>query len=140
MKDQKEYEQQERREAQRKIDEVDMAPLSDRQEARASWRDSCVQHPELVAERVRWLLNGSYGYGPMKMGEEIALKKGRFNKVAALGQLIAVLEWQCPMAWAQQVCSTLRNTQELDRLNAAIAKEIEDWKKERKEEETRNNA
>jgi len=57
------YEQRERDILRADLARVDNEPLADRQAAREDWRKACAETPELVAERVSWLLDGCYGKG-----------------------------------------------------------------------------
>ena len=82
-------------EAQNKIAQLRRAPLSDRKEAQAEFLKAMREDPELVAERVSWLLNGSYGYGSMLMAKRV-LGSPRMNRSAALTQMIGAFEWMSP--------------------------------------------
>jgi len=59
------------------------------------------------------------------------------GKVAALGQMIAALEWQCPADFARKAWNLL-NPVEQTAVNAAISTAIADYKRERAEEEANN--
>ena len=96
---QDEYERRERSEAQQKLREVEKAPLADRKEAAAEFLVAMRDHPGLVAERIGWLLDGNYGYGPMKMAKQV-LESTRMNRRAALTHLIGAFEWSTPSAMA----------------------------------------
>ena len=73
---------------------VESAPLSDRREARAAWGESLRNQPELIGERVTWLLDGCYGKGSYDAAHEVASNPS-MNRVAWMGQTIAALEWHC---------------------------------------------
>jgi hypothetical protein len=81
------------------------APLADRREAEANWR-AAMRTPDLVAERVRWLLAGHYGYGAYRRAWNIA-ESPRMNRAVALGQMIAAIEWRCPPAHAARAWRSL---------------------------------
>lgn len=101
-----EYEQREIREAHRQRDEVNKAPLAERKEAAASFYEAMAERPKLVGERVSWLLDGNYGYGPMLLAKNI-LRHKRMNRVAALTQMIGVYEWHSPEVMTRQVWKRL---------------------------------
>lgn len=94
---QSEYERRELSDAQRKLTEVERAPIADRKEAAAEFFEKMRDHPEIVAERVGWLLDGNYGYGQMMMAKRV-LGSPRMNRSAALTQMIAAFEWSSPSA------------------------------------------
>jgi hypothetical protein len=101
-----EYEIREIRRAQRRADEVRNAPLADRREAQAAFFDAIRDQPDHVGDVVGWLLNGSYGYGEQQLALRI-LNSPRMNRVAALTQMAAVFEWQCPEDRARQAWKRL---------------------------------
>lgn len=100
MQSQAEYERTEQRKLARDLQEVETAPLAERREARANFAEYLLQHPEIIAERVGWLLAGTYGYGSYREAGRIARADGRTNKVAQLVLLTAALEWKCPNGFA----------------------------------------
>jgi hypothetical protein len=92
---QADYERRELTEAQSKLNELRRAPLSDRKEAQAEFLKAMRDNPELVEERIGWLLGGSYGYGPMVLAKRV-LGNTRMNRSAALTQMIGAFEWMTP--------------------------------------------
>ena len=92
---QAEYERRELADAHKKLAEMRRAPLSDRKEAQAEFLKAMREDPELVAERIGWLLNGSYGYGSMLMAKQV-LGSPRMNRSAALTQMVGAFEWMAP--------------------------------------------
>jgi hypothetical protein len=118
---QAEYERNEALALVRQLDAIRRAPLRDRVEAREAWAQA-LKDPGLVAERVGWLLNGSYGYGACLRAKRIMESRG--NKVAALAWLTAALEWNCPAPFAVQQFILLSATEQT-RVNDEIAREIE---------------
>lgn len=108
-----------------RMEEIRKAPLRDRQEACDSLLEYSKNDPELVAERIGWLLNGTYGYAEGYLANrdlEHGMKSKRFNLNAALYNLIAMIEWQCP--YANKVYNKLSNREQKD-LNEAISKELD---------------
>lgn len=95
---QAEYERRELAEAHRKLEEVQRASLADRKEAQADFIVA-MRDPALIAERIGWLLGGSYGYGPGLLAKRV-LASPRMNRSAALTHMIGAFEWQCPEVMA----------------------------------------
>ena len=69
--------------------------MADRKEAQAAFFEAMRDDPALVAERLGWLLDGNYGYGPMLLAKR-ALASPRMNRSAALTQMVGAFEWQSP--------------------------------------------
>ena len=92
---QAEYERRELTEARNKLTALRRAPLADRKEAQAAFFEAMRDDPKLVAERLGWLLNGSYGYGSMLMAKQV-LASPRMNRSAALTQMVGAFEWMTP--------------------------------------------
>lgn len=92
---QADYERRERSEAQQRLAEIRRQPLSDRKEAQAKFLEAMRDDPELVAERLGWLLGGSYGYGAKLMAKQV-LGSPRMNRSAALTQMVGAFEWMAP--------------------------------------------
>jgi hypothetical protein len=103
---QAEYEQRELREANQRLTEVERAPLADRKEAAVEFLAAMRDDPDLVAERVGWLLDGNYGYGQMLMAKRV-LGAPRMNRVAALTQMVAAFEWSSPGAMTREAWKKL---------------------------------
>src|SRR3990167_3089706 len=93
---QHEYEQREAQEFHRHLTEVEKAPLTDRKEACANFLYAMQHNPDIIGERIGWLIDGNYGYGAMKAARRIAEAGGRTNKAAQLTHLVAAFEWKCP--------------------------------------------
>lgn len=92
---QAQYEANELTMARRDEERINAEPLRDRKECQANFLDAMASDPALVAERISWLIDGNYGYGPMLLAKQIVASP-RMNRVAALSQLICVFEWRCP--------------------------------------------
>jgi hypothetical protein len=118
---QAEYEAREARDLARKLAEIDAAPLSERKEAKAEYA-SALTDPELIQERCEWLLNGSYGFGACKAAARIQAQQ-RGNKAAALGLLVAALDWNCPARFAAAAYRELTSKQK-KAIDKAIAKAL----------------
>jgi hypothetical protein len=93
----REYEMRELQEARRAEQEVDRAPLSERKENMQTFYEYMRNEPSLVADRIDWVLNGSYGYGPMLVARQTTK---RMNRPALFTQLVGVYEWRCPRRMA----------------------------------------
>lgn len=91
---QAQYEANERRSAHVIEERVNKAPLAERKENTAEFLNA-LRDPQLMEERIEWLIIGNYGKGPQLMAEDF-LKSPRMNKYAGLTQLIGVHEWHVP--------------------------------------------
>ena len=116
---QTEHERRERSEAQQRLAEIRRQPLSDRKEAQGEFLEAMRDHPELVAERVSWLLNGSYGYGSMLLAKQV-LGSPRMNRSAALTQMIGAFEWMAPEEMVRAAWKKLTKSQQ-----AALEKAVQ---------------
>ena len=119
---QAEYERRELADAQRRLEEVERAPLAERKEAAAEFFEAMRDNPDIVAERVGWLLDGSYGYGPMMKAKQV-LGSPRMNRSAALTQMVAAYEWSSPSAMTRAAWKKLTKAQQ-DALERAVQEEI----------------
>ena len=119
---QEEYERRAAQEFQRQLREADKNP-SRRADAK-HFGEQLAADPDLIAERIGWLLNGSYGFGAMKAAERVVANT-RMNRHAWLVQTIAALEWQCPQRSAIAAWKKLTRD-EKRALDAAIKRELRD--------------
>ena len=119
---QDEYEAREAQEFQRQLREADKNP-SRRVDAKY-FGEQLAAEPELIAERIGWILNGSYGWGAMKAAERV-VANARMNRHAWLVQTIAALEWQCPQRSAIAAWKRL-TPEEKKALDTAIKRELRD--------------
>lgn len=94
---QAEYERRTLDEAIQREREIDAQSLADRKEAQAQFLEAMRERPDVVAERIGWLLDGNYGRGEMQVARNTT---SRMNRPAIFTQLIAVYEWQCPRRMA----------------------------------------
>lgn len=123
MDSQREYENRSLHEANRHLTQIESAPLSERKEAQAEFLEVIKNDPALLAERLSWLIDGNYGYGEMMKAKQI-IASPRVNREAALTQLVAAYEWQCPPAMAVAAWKKLDAT-EKRMLSSAIEVVIE---------------
>ena len=125
--------QYEAREAQAFHVDLERARKGTRHEKRDAMQEyylSMKREPELIAERVRWLLDGNYGYGAMKAAWKIVGLSERANKHAQLGNIIAALDWNCPREYAARAWVKLTSA-EKEKLRRAIVDVMEDAIKEK---------
>ena len=113
-----EYEQNERRIFLRDIARIETASLGDRRAARGEFLADMRKHPEIVAERIGWLLAGNYGAGAQMAAQEVLAS--RMNKQAWLVQTIACLDWQCPRRLAADAWKALSDAEK-----RALQREVE---------------
>jgi len=78
---------------------IETAPLAERKEGQANFLDAMQTRPDIVGQRISWLIEGSYGYGAMLRAQQI-LASPRMNQVAALSLMIAVYEWRTSRVFA----------------------------------------
>lgn len=128
IESQKEYEGREIRSYLKQVDEITKAPLGDRKEAAAKYGEAMAKMPHVVAERVRWLLAGNYGYGSYLKAREVAADRN-MNRVAALTNMAATIEWQCPARMAIDEWKKLTPAQQ-QTVNTAVAEVLRDWEEE----------
>ena len=117
------YEQRELADAARNEREVERAPLAERKEAQEAFFQAIKHHPEIVAERVAWLLDGQYGMGPMLQAHNVTK---RMNRPALYSQMIAVLDHNCPRAMAVAAWKKL-SSKEQAKLQSLIETVIEEF-------------
>ncbi len=120
---QTEYEAREARLYAQQIRDIETAPLADRKEAAKEWANYLANKPALIAERISWLLNGSYGFWSYKVSREIAANK-RLNRTAGLARIIAALEWETPHTMAARAFRAL-STEQQAVINSLIQAEID---------------
>ncbi len=119
-----EYETRERTEFHQQIKKVEKLPLNERKENARAFAEALKHDPAIVAERVGWLLNGSYGYGSYKAAEQM-LKAPRMNHGAWLTLTTAALEWGTPQKMAIAAWKALSGAQQTH-LRKLIDREIKD--------------
>lgn len=83
------YEARERAMHFRDILAVESAPLADRQEARKAWAEALILEPGTVAERIGWILNGSYGYGSYMLSRQIMASPRKRGAVVLIPVVLA---------------------------------------------------
>lgn len=96
MKD-RDYVDSERREYARRLVEIERAPKADKLEAAAEFAKALTEHPWVIVERMRWMLEGHYGYGAAEAANRVLTASKKANKKAMLFQMIGRLEWSCPV-------------------------------------------
>lgn len=117
---------------------LDKLPLKERKENAAEFLDAMRTQPEIVAERVGWIFNGSYGQGAYIKSREVA-NSPRMNRAAALTMMVAGVEWSVPGRMVAAACHKL-SPAEKKRLDTYLQKEIQDFLKEQKEEGGRDRS
>ena len=122
------YEMREARLFKDQILAVEMLPLAERKANAVEWFKDLSDNYMMVAERVGWLLNGSYGKGSFDSACRV-VNSPRMNQVAWCAITIANLEWRTPakmaiMAWKKLPVETRYQ------VNEAIRREIADAKAE----------
>lgn len=78
------------------LQKVDRLPLADRKANAAEFLDALRRSPDVVGERIAWVLNGSYGQGAYLQARDIVQNRPRMNREAWLVQVVGALEWSVP--------------------------------------------
>jgi hypothetical protein len=86
--------------------EVEKLQPSEKRACAVAWGVALRVNPEMVAERIGWLLDDNYGYGSWIEARKVA-QNTRMNRVVWLAQVIAALEWQCPAGKAREIYKAL---------------------------------
>jgi hypothetical protein len=73
------------------------------------WKEALAHDPALVAERIGWIINGSYGYGAMLQAKQRINQRG--NAPAWLTQVVGALEWGVPFASTRKAWNALNPRQ-----------------------------
>lgn len=107
----------------KQIREVENNTLEERKEGYKNYSDALENNQEWLAEKIGWLIDGSYGYGSYTIAREV-VQNNRANKRAWLGVTIAALEYHCPNNYARKAWNNLSADKQAS-MNALIDKEIE---------------
>jgi hypothetical protein len=75
----------------------------------SEWAEALGHEPELVAERIDWILAGHYGQGAYLEAHKAI--RGRGNAPAWLTQAVGALEWSIPFRITRAEWNKLTNTQ-----------------------------
>lgn len=103
--------------------EINALPLAERKENATDFANTMRTNPALIAERIGWLINGSYGYASYYKARQVLAMNGNTNKPAVLCQMIALLEWRVPQPSAIKAWKTLTDSEKAA-LDTAIESEI----------------
>jgi len=122
------YERDVIRRFQSELREIEKAPLYERKKAVDKWKGSLKTEPEAIAERVGWLLDGSYGEGAYIRAREIA-RSPRMNRPAALSQMVAAMEWRTPGPMARKAFLNLPKAEQ-QKINKLIQGRIDEFLEE----------
>ena len=95
---QADYERREAQEFQRQLRRAEEDSLPEHREACAEFLEAMREQPDLIAERLEWLFDGSYGFGAQQAARRVLTSRG--NRVAWLVQTLAAIEWRCPQRMA----------------------------------------
>ena len=87
------YDNRERRLYRATITRVEKAPLADRKAGKANAAEA-LKNPGEWADRIGWILNGSYGHGACLVAWDL-LNSPRANHAAGLSAMLAALDYSC---------------------------------------------
>ena len=122
------YEERELMLFRKQMEETEKLPLAERKANAVEWYNDLLNDHMTVAQRVGWLLNGSYGKGSFDSACRV-ISSPRMNQVAWCAITIANLEWRCPAKFAIQAWKKLP-VEKRYLVNEAIRQEIADAKRE----------
>ena len=117
------YAQNEKLLTNRRLNDLSHEPLHVRQANRKEYAKD-LRDTRLVVQRIKWMLDGNYGFGAYLICQDI-MKNYRMNRIAALSQMIGGLEWQCSALEARKAYLSLDAAAQ-DRINAAIQAVIDE--------------
>ena len=130
------YETIELNRARSELSNLNSIPLQQKREAKQEFFEHLVFCPDLVAVKIEWLLNGSYGFGYQAIAKTYFNRSKRFNIRANLLQLIACAEYLCPATQANQAYKMLCSEQQ-DEINDLIEIEVQHYKSKQKTHATK---
>lgn len=119
---QKEYEDREAMEFIRQRNAPNELPRMERKETSAEFAKDMANDPALVATRVSWLLNGSYGYGSYQAARKVAANT-HMTREAWMVQVIGAIEWQCREVDTRRAFNAMTKAQQ-KALTVAVLAEI----------------
>lgn len=125
---QQEYEWREVERHMNQMRDIQSLPASERKANAEEFGITLANHPELVAERLGWLLGGSYGYGACKVAWRAVDLQKRPNPI--LYYLVANLEWNTGDYYARIAWNGITDEGRAT-VNELFAKTIEACKEER---------
>jgi len=74
------------------INELSKLSKSEKQENKQNLLETWIKYPEVFADRIGWILNGTYGYGAMYRAIQLADNK-RCNRIAGLSIILSAIEY-----------------------------------------------
>ena len=105
---------------------INKAPLSERKENQQRFFEAMRDDPAIVAERLGWVFNGSYGKGAQLRAQQV-LTNPRLNRVAILNQYTGIYEWRCPGSMVVDAWKKLSQHEKktLDSMLEMVIQEVE---------------
>jgi hypothetical protein len=103
---QAEYEAREAEAFQRQLRNAEQGTLAEKRAYARKWEEAIRTRPDLVAQRIGWLLAGNYGFGSYKAAER-ALTSPNIHHFVWFTCTIAALEWTTSRAVARAACDDL---------------------------------
>lgn len=116
------YQAREKREYARQLRAANSGTIGEKQEATDHWIETIHKHPEIIAERVGWLFDGSYGYGSYRAAWAL-IDSGEpcTDQVIAI---VSALEWMVPEAYYLRAMKTVP-ADEMSRLRTLVSRVVE---------------
>lgn len=119
---QAQYEEREQAEFVRQRNAPLLLTRAEHKESAKEFATDMANKPGLVAERVSWLLNGSYGYGSYQQARKVAANT-HMTREAWMVQVIGALEWGCREVDTRRAFNAMTSEQKA-KLNALVLAEI----------------
>lgn len=137
-----EYENYEIRRFHSHVQLVGKQPRQWLKENQAEFMESCVESPEIIAERAGWILGGTHGFGAFKAAWQVVESRKGVSRRAWFFNIVAALEYGTPKSRANAVWHSLTQEQrdnldrlidaELDRVIANTREESERFEESQK--------
>ena len=131
MSHSKEYIEREMKIMSKDAAKIEALPMVERRESYQIFSADMAAFPQIIAERIGWLLNGSYGFGQMILAQRALDSR---NPKAHLFRLIAIFEWRTGKSYAAKAWRMASEATK-EALNKAIDAEIEYFKSNYEREE-----
>lgn len=116
------YQKRTEAEYKRDLAKAQRGTKEEKEAAAKLWLEHAKTSPELVAERIDWIFDGSYGYGACVVAWKL-LDSGRLI-VHLLLPIVAGLEWMVPTELSMEAIGKL-DSDELTALHAEVHKVLD---------------
>jgi len=105
------------------IEECGKLSKTEKQENKQLLLDTWIDTPEVFADRIGWILNGTYGYGAMYKAIQLADNK-RCNRIAGLSIILSAIEYSVTSVNSVKAWKEL-NKEQQEKLSSLIQAELD---------------